>query len=41
MLSFWCSGNAITDEGFEGIAEAILAGALPELVYLNVDGMIL
>lgn len=32
-------GNAITDDGFIALSEAMLAGSLPELVYINVDSM--
>lgn len=33
-------GNAVTDDGFIALSEALIAGSLPELVYLNVDSMV-
>ena len=31
------SGNALSDEGFKALMEAMIEGALPELVYINAD----
>lgn len=33
------SGNALSDEGFKALMEAMIEGALPELVYINADSM--
>lgn len=37
MFSF--TGNALTDEGFKAIIDIIISGALPNLIYINVDGI--
>ena len=31
-------GNALTDDGFIAIMDVLIAGALPNLIYINVDG---
>lgn len=31
-------GNALTDDGFIAIMDVLIAGALPNLIYMNVDG---
>ena len=33
-------GNALTDDGFIAIMDILIAGALPNLIYINVDGML-
>lgn len=32
-------GNALSDDGFKALMEAMIEGALPELVYINADSM--